>query len=93
MFTVCSYNIHGYNSTKLEYIKSLLNKCQIIMIQEHWLNNSQLERFSNLFSCSSVHGITSIDTSTLLVGRPHGGCCIIYKNSLSTRIKNNSYTI
>ena len=39
------------------------------MIQEHWMNDMQLERFSNLFSCSSIHGITSIDTSKLLVGR------------------------
>ena len=57
------------------------------MIQEHWLNGKQLERFSNLFACSSVHDITSIDTSTLLIGRPHGGCCFIYINYLHSCIK------
>ena len=79
MLTICSYNIHGYNNTKTEYIKALLSKCQILMIQEHWLNGTQLDRFSNTFSCSNMHGKTSIDTSTLLIGRPHGGCCFIYK--------------
>ena len=88
MLTVSSHNIHGYNSTKLEYLKSLLNKCNILMIQEHWMNTKQLERFSNLFSNSSVHGTSSIDTSTLLIGRPHGGCCFIYNNNLSTCIKS-----
>ena len=77
MLTVSSHNIHGYNITKLEHLKSLLNKCNILMIQEHWMNTKQLERFSNLFSSSSVHGTSSIDTSTLLIGRPHGGCCFI----------------
>ena len=66
MLTICSYNIHGYNNTKTEYIKALLNKCQILLIQEHWLNGTQLDRFSNTFSCSSMHGKTSIDTSTLV---------------------------
>ena len=60
MLTICSYNIHGYNNTKTENIKTLLNKCQILMIQEHWLNGTQLDRFSNTFSCSSMHGKTSI---------------------------------
>ena len=87
MLTICSYNIHGYNNTKTEYIKALLSKCQILMIQEHWLNGTQLDRFSNTFSCSSMHGKTSIDTSTLLIGRPHGGCCFIYKNYLHSCIK------
>ena len=91
MFRICSYNLHGYNSTKTNYIKLLLNRSEILMIQEHWMNNMQLERFSNLFSCSSIHGISSIDTSKLLVARPHGGCCFVYKNHLSSSIKNNPY--
>ena len=45
-------------------------------------------KFSNLFSNSSVHGTSSIDTSKLLIGRPHGGCCFIYNNNLSTCIKS-----
>ena len=30
MFRVCSYNLHGYNSTKTNYIKLLLNRCEIL---------------------------------------------------------------
>lgn len=85
--SICSYNIHGYNSTKYDYIGTLLKQCDILMIQEHWLNNSQLDRFSNLFQYYSVHGVSAIDTSTLLQGRPHGGCCIIYNNYLTSCIK------
>ena len=58
------------------------------MIQEHWLNGTQLDRFSNTFSCSSIHGKISIDNSALLIGRPHGGSCFIYKNYLQSYIKN-----
>ena len=35
----CTYNIHGFNSTKLSYIRHLLDLFNIVMIQEHWLND------------------------------------------------------
>ena len=32
--TICSYNIRGYNSTKIKYIHELLNKFTILIIDE-----------------------------------------------------------
>ena len=47
--TLCSYNIRGYNSTKIKYIHELLHKSTILIIEEHWLNNKQLCDFSAIF--------------------------------------------
>ena len=48
--SVCTYNVRGYDSTKHGYIIELLNKCTILVIEEHWLNDQQLSNFGNLFS-------------------------------------------
>ena len=40
--SICTYNIHGYNSTKHNYVLELLNKYFILIIEKHWLNEKQL---------------------------------------------------
>jgi len=44
---ICSYNCRGYNDSKKWYVCELLNKCDFLFLQEHWLSESQL-------SCLSV---------------------------------------
>ena len=62
-FRCCTYNIHGFNSTKLSYIRHLLDMFNIVMIQEHWLNDKQLESFANLFPGYSVNSKSAMDSS------------------------------
>ena len=38
--SICTYNVRGYNSTKHGYIIELLSKCTILLIEEHWLNDT-----------------------------------------------------
>ena len=71
--TLCSYNVHGYNVTKKDYISHLLATSSFLFLQEHWLNNAQLNTFSNAFPGYCIHGVSAIDSSVLLRGRPHGG--------------------
>ena len=56
----------------------------ILMIQEHWINDKQLESFANLFPGYSVNSKSAIDSSHILRGRPYGGVAIIYPDSLSS---------
>ena len=45
-FTVCSYNMCGFNSNKYTYI---LGRCDILLLQEHWSNNNKLATFNGYF--------------------------------------------
>ena len=35
--TVCSYNMRGFNSSKISYVTDLLGRYDILLLQEHWL--------------------------------------------------------
>ena len=83
-FRCCTYNIHGFNSTKLSYIRHLLDLFNIVMIQEHWLNDKQLESFANLFPGYSVNSKSAMDSSQILRGRPYGGVAIIFPDSFGS---------
>ena len=85
--TICSYNIRGYNSTKIKYIHELFSKFTILIIEEHWLNSLQLCDFSDLFPSYCVHGVTAMDSTVLLQGRPKGGVLVIYPDSLGGTVK------
>lgn len=45
--SVCSYNVHGYN-TGSPFLKELCGKNDIIFVQEHWLQKSQLHTFNSI---------------------------------------------
>ena len=34
--TVCSYNMRGFNSSKINYVTDLLGRYDILLLQEHW---------------------------------------------------------
>ena len=52
---ICSYNIHGYNDTKCDYIQSMINNHAIVMLQEHWLYNNQSHVFQDKLTGISYH--------------------------------------
>ena len=79
---LCSYNIHGFNLSKINYINDLLKQFTVLFIEEHWLSEDQLGKFAQYFPGFSVHGVSALDSSVLLRGRPHGGCLVIYRDSL-----------
>ena len=85
--TFCTYNIFGFNQTKIKYVSELLQSYSILLLQEHWMNNKQLSEFGNLFPGYCVHGISAIDDTQLLRGRPKGGVLIIYPDSLGSTVK------
>ena len=84
--TLCSYNVHGYNVTKKDYISHLLETSSFLFLQEHWLNNAQLNTFSNAFPGYCIHGVSAIDSSVLLRGRPHGGVLIMFPYTYGSKV-------
>ena len=79
---VVSYNCRGWKSGS-NYVQSLLQSCDICLIQEHWLLRENLDSLIISDDFLSV-GVSGMDSSLLLTGRPFGGCCILYRKSLSS---------
>ena len=77
----CSYNCRGWNSGFLTLSK-LIDTLDICFIQEHWLLNDQLSLIDELSFEFISASISGVDQSSFLVGRPYGGCSIIYRKSL-----------
>ena len=67
-------------------MKSLLQSCDICLIQEHWLFRENLDSLLISNDFRSV-GVSGMDSSQLLSGRPFGGCCILYRKALSTAVR------
>ena len=84
--TLCTYNIRGFNSTKVKYINHLLKLSTIVVIEEVWLNSQQIAELSNNFPGYNVHEVSAIDSSVLLKGRPKGGVVIIYPDFLGDKV-------
>ena len=84
---LCTYNIRGYNSTKFSYVTDLLQRFTIVMLQEHWMNDTQLQSFSNMFPGYCVHSVSAMDITTIVRGRPKGGVLIIYPDTYGSNAK------
>ena len=83
---IISYNCRGWRGSS-PYVSDLLSSCDILLIQEHWLfrENFNVLNISDQFIYTAVSGM---DSSNLLVGRPFGGCAIMYRKSLLACVKS-----
>ena len=85
------YNCRGWNSGS-PYITNLLKLCDVCLIQEHWLIPEKLVDL-NIDDEFLAIGISGMDSSRLLPGRPFGGCAILFRKSLLpcvTTLQSNS---
>ena len=86
---MCSYNMYGF-SNGAHTAKSLCLNHDIVMLQEHWLSNNNLNKLNTIHNDFSVVGVSSMESkieSGLLCGRPFGGTAIMWNRSLGSCIK------
>ncbi|CAG2248365.1 unnamed protein product [Mytilus edulis] len=81
-----NHPVHSFNSNK-NYFNELLDKHDIILLQEHWLFNyekEQLKQHHSDFLTFSRH--IDDDEPMSPIGRPrgHGGIAILYRKSMSS---------
>lgn len=90
VFPLCisSFNCRGLNDTKKYFINRFLHSqhIDIMFLQEHWWSESQLNNLSFIHPDYSAHGISGFDKSELLLGRPYGGCAIMWKSTLCATV-------
>ena len=73
----CTYNCRGFNASKQSYVCRLLNECDFLFLQEHWLSEAQITCLNSISSDHLAIGVSGFENSDILVGRPFGGCAIL----------------
>ncbi len=86
MLSIGSYNVHGINSNKWEYIHNQMHLYDFFLVQEHWLHSSQSHLFEDNISDVSVHCVSGMSDAEFIRGRPYGGCCIMWRRSLTCTV-------
>lgn len=77
-----SYNCRGFNDVKKHYIRTVLSRCDILFIQEHWLAEPQMSILGDINSDYLYTSVSGFDNSDVLSGRPYGGCAILWRANL-----------
>ena len=79
--TVVSYNVKHFKEEKVAFCKDLINRCTVLCLQEHCMYSSTLTELYKLGNIS-FHGNSAMNEKEPLIGRPHGGCAIVWSNQL-----------
>jgi hypothetical protein len=83
---ITSYNCHGCSDTRAPYMRILLQQCEFLFIQEHWLADNQLYTLSSICDTHISHGFSEFDNDDIIRGRPYGGCAILWRADLKSRV-------
>ena len=84
---ITSFNCSGFKPRNYDYIRDIFNKCEILLLQETWLYNFETNLSNSNIPDCQFHAISAMDESDITrVGRPYGGCAILWKNNLALSI-------
>jgi len=68
----------------------LCQQCDVILIQEHWLQTSELQKLGlvdNNFAYLAVSSMDDKISRGIMYGRPFGGTGILWRKNLGTNVK------
>ena len=84
-FVIASYNSTGLGGNKKDFIKFLLDDvtCDIMLLQETWLLDSNLDSLGDIHEKYLFHAVSGVPKNELLTGRPHGGVGILWKKTIA----------
>ena len=83
--SVTSFNCKGHGDDRQEYIEYLTRVYDIVLPQEHWYHDHDINSLSNRIDNVQVYGASGMDQSELILGRPYGGCAILVKSSIKCK--------
>ena len=82
-----SFICAGFKYRNFSYLKEIFKRCDIILLQETWLYNFKYSEFINILPNCQYHAISTMDESKVRrVGRPYGGCAILWHRNLALTI-------
>jgi hypothetical protein len=70
-------------------MKRLMGQCDVLLLQEHWYSESELQRIADSIGDVLVCGVSPMPEHELLMGRPYGGCALVMKRSMNCQITDN----
>ena len=75
-------------SLKKKFCKELLDDSDFLLIQEHWLYEDNFHKFDEIDKDINIckNGKSAMNPSVIRVGRPHGGCIILWKDNIKCNI-------
>ena len=85
--TIASYNIQGFRAATIPYLERLLQCHDIVLIQEHWLLESQFHLISDAFPQTISHCVSGMAEQVISYGRGYGGVAIIWRSSLACSVE------
>ena len=77
-----------------QMLQILCKSYDIIFIQEHWLQESELQKIDLIncnYNCFSLSSMNQKVASGILVGRPFGGVAVLWRKELSRLIQILEY--
>jgi len=83
--TIVSYNLHGLNQGR-PYLETLCDKYDIVLTQEHWLAQFNLDRLNYIninMTCYASSAMDDVISKGCLRGRPFGGVAVFVKNCIA----------
>ena len=84
---ITSFNCSGFKPRNYDYIRDIFKKCEILLLQETWLYNFETNLFNTNIPGCQFHAISAMDESNITrVGRPYGGCAILWKSNFALSI-------
>ncbi len=85
---ISSFNSTGFGHSKQVNIQSMCDNYDIVIIQEYWLLHNQLHKVVNCAKGYFSIAVLGVDACTsILPGRPSGGCAILWRRYLDVIIK------
>ena len=84
---VSSFNCAGFKGN-YEYInETVYANCDILLLQETWLHKFEFNMFNAKIKNCQYHAVSAMDDSDIgRVGRPKGGCAIVWHKDLALSI-------
>ena len=64
-----------------------MSECNFLLLQEHWLSDSQLSVLGNIDNSILYNGVSGFGNDSILSGRPYGGCAILWHSDLYVKIQ------
>jgi len=84
-----SFNMHGMSNGQ-PMLRHLCQLCDIILVQEHWLQTSELYKLAMIDNDFAYLAVSSMDdkiSTGIMSGRPFGGTGILWRKSLGIVVK------
>ncbi len=81
---IVSFNCSGIKFRNYDYLKDIFMKCEFLLIHETWLYNFQHEEIGKVLVDNEHHAVSAMDDCDVYrVGRPCGGCAVVWRRGLA----------